>query len=84
MRQSVEPAEKNCLNVTVRFPKLGALSSIIARVRRVPAAAVADLVAAGLSPYTASISLANLSHRAIISPRYFVSLGVVVSDRSIR
>jgi AraC family transcriptional regulator of adaptative response / DNA-3-methyladenine glycosylase II len=31
----VEPAEKNCLKVTVRFPKLSALSAIIARVRRV-------------------------------------------------
>jgi AraC family transcriptional regulator of adaptative response / DNA-3-methyladenine glycosylase II len=31
----VEPAEKNCLKVTVRLPKLGALSAIIARVRRV-------------------------------------------------
>ena len=34
--------------------------------------------------YTASISLASLSHRAMMSPRYCVSLGVVVSVRSFR
>jgi AraC family transcriptional regulator, regulatory protein of adaptative response / DNA-3-methyladenine glycosylase II len=31
----VEPADKNCLKVTVRFPRLSVLSAIIGRVRRV-------------------------------------------------
>jgi AraC family transcriptional regulator, regulatory protein of adaptative response / DNA-3-methyladenine glycosylase II len=31
----VEPADRNCLKITVRIPKLSALSAIIARVRRV-------------------------------------------------
>src|SRR5580704_10951839 len=49
---------------------------------RLPRTAVRDGPAT-VSPYTASTSLANLSHRAIISPRYCVSLGVVVSARSL-
>ncbi len=53
----VEPAEKNCLRVTVRFPNLRSLPAIIARVRRVFDLA-ADPVAIG----------AHLSRDPVLAP----------------